>query len=103
MVFTGLVKSFAGDATFYLEILLNANAVSDKLARRCVLIAECMLLADTKACIPCKIRGGGGLSMIFTLLYQMYRNLKNKHKLLFTKKHGFQLLFEVLLYFKTLS
>jgi hypothetical protein len=58
MVFTGLVKSFAGDATFYLEILLNANAVSDKLARRCVLIAECMLLADTKACIPCKIRGG---------------------------------------------
>ena len=56
MVFVGLVESFAVDTIFYLEMLLNPNVVSNKLAR-CVVIVECMLLADTKACIPCKIRG----------------------------------------------
>jgi len=57
MVFVGLVESFAVDTIFYLEILLNPNVFSNKLARRCVVIVKCMLLADTKACIPCKIRG----------------------------------------------
>jgi hypothetical protein len=96
MEFVGLVESFGVVMIFYLEILPNPNVVSNKLARRCVMIVECMLLQILKHAFLAKL-GEKTIHAMHIVISDVLK-LKNKHKLLFIKRHRFQLLFDMLLY-----